>query len=160
MHCSIHTPWNTLRRRQEVRMNSIIIPISSQSKFGTGHYCSLFFINDESKAAWLLSPSVISCSSTANISAYFLLTDIGELQKWAFKASKLTNKFSLDIQVVKKALNLSTSWFLKCLVCAINGSRYRCVLLYGILKILRTALFHAVQIFSKLELDKLQIWLP
>ena len=82
-----------------------------------------------------------------------------ELQKWALRANKLIKRFSLDIQVAKNVLNLSTSWYLIWLVCTINGRRYRWVL-YGKWKILRTALFHAVHINLKLELNRFQAWLP
>ena len=122
--------------------------------------CTNFILSsDDNKAAWPLSSSVRSFFSTSNLSAYLRFIDMGELQKWALRANKLIKRFSLDIQVAKNVLNLSTSWYLIWLVCTINGRRYRWVL-YGKWKILRTALFHAVHINSKLELDKFQAWLP
>ena len=66
---------------QEVHMSSIIVPISSPTKFGIDHCCYFILVNDDSKAAWLLYSLVISYLSNANISVYFLLADIGELQK-------------------------------------------------------------------------------
>ena len=134
-----------------VHINSTIISISFLSKFGIDHCCSLILSSDDNKAAWPLSSSVRSFFSTSNLSAYLRFIDMGELQKWALRANKLIKRFSLDIQVAKNVLNLSTSWYLIWLVCTINGRRYRWVL-YGKWKILLTALFHAVHINSKLEL--------
>ena len=38
-------------------------------------------------------------------------TAIGEVQNWAFKASKLTNKFSLNMQVVKMSWTFPPVYF-------------------------------------------------
>ena len=148
-----------LSRDHAVHINSTIISISFLSKFGIDHCCSLVLSSDDNKAAWPLSSSVRSSFSTSNSSAYLRCIDTDESQKWALRANKLIKRFSLDIQVAKNVLNLSTSWYLIWLVCTIDGRRYRWVLC-GKWKILRTALFHAVHINSKLELDRFQAWLP
>ena len=119
-----------LNRDHAVHKNLTIISISFLSKFGIDHCCSLILRSDDNKAAWPLSSSVRSFFSTSNLSAYLQFIDMGELQKWALWTNKLIKRFSLDIQVAKNVLNLSTSWYLIWLVCAINGRRYRWVL-YG-----------------------------
>ena len=62
----------------KVRMNWIIVPISSPSKFGTGHCCSLILIYDASKAAWLLSSSVYYPVSqlTTYLQIFYSLTSV------------------------------------------------------------------------------------
>ena len=106
-----------LNRDHAVHINSTIISISFLSKFGIDHCCSLILSSDDNKAAWPLSSSVRSFFSTSNLSAYLRFIDMGELQKWALRANKLIKRFSLDIQVAKNVLNLSTSWYLIWLVC-------------------------------------------